>query len=192
MSYWLVIRHAESVANAQGVLSGWQDVPLSATGIQQAIALGQALAEENFELVLSSDLQRATTTAQLALQEWAKIRGCKVPPIHTDQRFRERDFRHLTGKPKSQLRATGMMRKILQWESAPDGIESYHQLQQRVWAAMCEWQVKENTILFAHGGVVRVLLTICEPKQTTAIVDTSVQNAHPIRLPLPIIKSRNI
>ena len=117
MSYWLTIRHAESLANEQGVLSGWQDVPLSAKGVQQAVSLGRSLIEEDLELVLSSDLQRATTTAQIALQEWSRIRGCKVPTIHTDKRFRERDFRHLTGKSKHQLRATGVMRQIRQWEN---------------------------------------------------------------------------
>ena len=57
----VITRHGESVANAQGILQGHSEHPLSELGRQQAQELSKRLIEKgfSFDLVYSSDLVRA-------------------------------------------------------------------------------------------------------------------------------------
>ena len=61
-----LVRHAESVSNAKGVWQGHGDAPLSDRGRTQTDGLKRALADEDYDLVISSDLIRAADTAQSA------------------------------------------------------------------------------------------------------------------------------
>ena len=58
-----LIRHAETEANRDGLWQGHGDSPLSDAGTEQAAALGTRLVGREFDLVVSSDLARASTTA---------------------------------------------------------------------------------------------------------------------------------
>jgi 2,3-bisphosphoglycerate-dependent phosphoglycerate mutase len=63
LTHLLVIRHGETEWNSQGRFQGHRDSVLSAEGRAQAEALGEYLARERFDLLLSSDLGRALQTA---------------------------------------------------------------------------------------------------------------------------------
>jgi broad specificity phosphatase PhoE len=65
---WLV-RHGETSSNAEGVFQGHLDVVLNERGEQQAAAVGQRLAEVEFDAVYASDLQRAARTAEIIVGE---------------------------------------------------------------------------------------------------------------------------
>jgi alpha-ribazole phosphatase len=69
----LLVRHAESVFSAQGIANGKVDVPcpLSARGAAQARNLANALAEEEIDLCVTSELERARQTAEIALADRA-------------------------------------------------------------------------------------------------------------------------
>tara|TARA_B110000503_G_C6905626_1_gene312567 strand:+ start:125 stop:319 length:195 start_codon:yes stop_codon:yes gene_type:complete len=43
------IRHGESTWNQQNIFTGWQDVPLSANGVNEAIEAGRMLKERGFK-----------------------------------------------------------------------------------------------------------------------------------------------
>jgi probable phosphoglycerate mutase len=58
-----VIRHGETAWNAEGRVQGQTDVPLSALGEAQALALVAALAGERFSALYASDLARVRQTA---------------------------------------------------------------------------------------------------------------------------------
>lgn len=64
MTELLLIRHGETDWNAEKRLQGHLDIPLNATGVRQAAALGEALRHERVDAVFSSDLQRALKTAE--------------------------------------------------------------------------------------------------------------------------------
>ena len=157
MTNWIFIRHGESTANAANQLSGWQDVRLTTKGQQQAREIGAKLRNINFDLVVSSDLYRAKETARLAMEEWSNLTKRQAPIIHTDTQFRERNFLTLQGRNKSELRASGIMEQLTCWDSAPYGIETYNQLLHRVLPSLKRWSIQKNCLLFAHGGVIRVL-----------------------------------
>jgi broad specificity phosphatase PhoE len=73
----LLVRHAESVFSARGIANGKVDVPcpLSARGAAQARNLARALEDEDLDLCVTSELERARRTAEFALA------GRSVPRI---------------------------------------------------------------------------------------------------------------
>ena len=60
-----LFRHGETDWNRAGRLQGHNDTPLNATGLAQAGALAERLRAHRPEVVVSSDLARALTTAQV-------------------------------------------------------------------------------------------------------------------------------
>ena len=65
----LLVRHAESVFSERGLANGRVDVrcPLSARGVAQAQALARELADEDIDLCMTTELERTSETADLAL-----------------------------------------------------------------------------------------------------------------------------
>jgi probable phosphoglycerate mutase len=63
-----VFRHGETDWNRAGRLQGHIDTPLNATGLAQAAALAEALREHRLDAIVSSDLSRALTTAQIVAE----------------------------------------------------------------------------------------------------------------------------
>jgi len=87
----LLIRHGESTWNAEGIIQGWGDPPLSETGRAQATSLGLRLSQqERINTLYSSTLQRARETAEII----GELTG--ISP-HFDDRLREGGIGVLTG-----------------------------------------------------------------------------------------------
>ena len=59
------MRHGETRFNAERRLTGQIDLPLTKAGEQQAQAVSQRLASMQFDLLISSTLQRAQRTLSL-------------------------------------------------------------------------------------------------------------------------------
>ena len=85
MTEIFLIRHGETAWNAERRLQGHLDIPLNEEGERQAAALARALAGETVDLIVSSDLSRAASTARAV----AERHGL---PLHTDAALRERCF----------------------------------------------------------------------------------------------------
>ena len=92
------IRHGQSVGNAQHVLLGHTDLPLSELGYHQADVAAKAFADEKIDLIISSDLKRAFSTALAH----AKIRNMEVVP---DTEFREMFLGDWESQSTAELRA---------------------------------------------------------------------------------------
>jgi 2,3-bisphosphoglycerate-dependent phosphoglycerate mutase len=89
--------HATSLDNEAGLASGHFDVELSPRGEKQAAALGARYADDPPSTVLTSDLQRAWRTAELAF-------GTRVPIVR-DARLRECHYGRLTRVTTRELDA---------------------------------------------------------------------------------------
>ncbi len=103
MTHTLVLlRHGQSLGNAEGVFTGWQDVPLTQLGLAQARRAGVLLREAGLlpDVVHTSLRRRAITTANLALdacdRHWI--------PVARSWRLNERHYGALQGKDKKQVR----------------------------------------------------------------------------------------
>jgi 2,3-bisphosphoglycerate-dependent phosphoglycerate mutase len=96
----VLLRHGESVWNAENLFTGWVDVPLSDKGVREASRGGELLRDAAIlpEVVHTSLLRRAITTANLALdaadRHWI--------PVKRDWRLNERHYGALQGKNKKQ------------------------------------------------------------------------------------------
>jgi 2,3-bisphosphoglycerate-dependent phosphoglycerate mutase len=96
----VLLRHGESVWNAENLFTGWVDVPLSDKGVREATRGGELLRAAAIlpEVVHTSLLRRAITTANLALdaadRHWI--------PVKRDWRLNERHYGALQGKNKKQ------------------------------------------------------------------------------------------
>jgi broad specificity phosphatase PhoE len=85
-----------SLDNEAGRASGHTDVPLSAPGRKLAQELGQHYAKEALDAIFCSDLQRASTTAEIAFSR-------RDLPLVPDARLREYDYGDLTQYPTAQV-----------------------------------------------------------------------------------------
>ncbi|KAH9179165.1 phosphoglycerate mutase-like protein [Lactarius sanguifluus] len=91
------IRHAQSTDNNRSMWTGWKDAPLSYNGVNQARTLGESLADTHFTAIHTSDLQRASATAQ-ALYDHQKD---PKPSFDSSDLFREQNIGLAVGKPMS-------------------------------------------------------------------------------------------
>lgn len=77
-----LFRHGETDWNREGRLQGHTDTALNATGLAQAKALSETLRPHRLDAVVSSDLTRARTTAQIVAEALDL-------PLFTDAGLRE-------------------------------------------------------------------------------------------------------
>lgn len=88
----ILARHGSTNLNDDGdKIRGWKDVPLNDHGIKQAHALGKELKKETFDVILTSDLQRATKTADIISKETGK------PVVEKTKALRPWDVGKFTG-----------------------------------------------------------------------------------------------
>lgn len=67
MSKLILMRHGQSAWNKHNLFTGWVDISLSPEGIQEAFKGGEKIRDIPVDIVFTSSLVRAQTTAVLAL-----------------------------------------------------------------------------------------------------------------------------
>ena len=91
-----IIRHGQTVWNAEGRLQGRTDTELNENGRAAAINYGKTLTDIKFDKVFSSPLKRARETAELILEAKKEKSATKKtalePEIVTDPRLAEISF----------------------------------------------------------------------------------------------------
>jgi 2,3-bisphosphoglycerate-dependent phosphoglycerate mutase len=94
----VLLRHGESEWNAKNLFTGWVDVPLTDKGRAEAVRGGSLIAEAGVlpDVLHTSVLRRAITTAQLALDECDR----HWIPVRRSWRLNERHYGALQGKDK--------------------------------------------------------------------------------------------
>ena len=109
----VLIRHGESTWNLENRFTGWTDVPLTATGIEQARAAGKLLRDEgwDFDLCYTSVLKRATHTLWHCLDEMDRT---WLPVVHS-WRLNERHYGGLQGLNKAETAKKYGDGQVLVW-----------------------------------------------------------------------------
>ena len=118
----ILVRHGESVANAQGLLLGRTDADLTETGRAQALA-ARALVYGPAVEVRSSPLRRARDTAELL---------ALGPPIAIDEQWIEVDYGEFEGQPLGGIPAEVWQRWQRDREFRPEGGETLAEVDRRI------------------------------------------------------------
>jgi alpha-ribazole phosphatase len=155
----IIVRHGATLHNAEGRFTGQTNAPLSDYGLTQARALAERLRTMDFSTVISSDLTRATQTAEEILAAHPSA------SLSLDPDLREIDFGAWEGLTYADVRHL-RPDALADWRhdpihSAPPGGETAIALQRRVVRAFERWRRPEqDTIMIwvTHGGVISALL----------------------------------
>jgi broad specificity phosphatase PhoE len=143
---WLV-RHGETIWSASGQHTSRTDLPLTALGEQEAVALKPLLERQHFDIVASSPMQRAVRTAELA--------GFQ-PTV--DEDLEEWDYGDLEGLTTDQIR--GRYPGWTIWDGPWPGGEEPAQVAARADRALEAVQALApgaEALFFAHGHILRAL-----------------------------------
>ncbi|KAL4067765.1 histidine phosphatase superfamily [Scleroderma yunnanense] len=87
-----IVRHGETAWNRERRIQGQLDVPLNEVGVAQVASVAQALKDVHFVKAFTSDLQRASKTAEAILRYHPSIQLVK------DEALRERHMGELEGE----------------------------------------------------------------------------------------------
>ena len=114
----VLIRHGESTWNQENRFTGWTDVDLTPTGIEQAKTSGRLLKEGGweFDLCYTSVLKRATRTLWHCLDEMDRT---WLPVAHS-WRLNERHYGALQGLNKAETARKYGDEQVLLWRRSYD------------------------------------------------------------------------
>jgi broad specificity phosphatase PhoE len=148
---WL-LRHGETEWSRSGQYTGLTDLPLTEVGEAQARSARAALAGTSFDLVLTSPLQRASRTAELA----------GFPDAEVEPNAVEWDYGDYEGINSAVVRAENP--GYLIWDSGVPNGETLDQVAARADLIVArargplpDGTMPANVLLVAHGHFLRIL-----------------------------------
>ncbi len=172
-----IVRHGETDLNRAKRLMGQRiDEPLNEEGIRQAESLALNINDHEFDLILTSPLQRAYQTATIISQ---KTRT----PVIKKQDLIERDFGSLTGKTWEEMdqqvsadaidfKKTDLDQK---YDYRPYGGECIDDVKKRFSNFIKEIKKDysdKRVLVIAHGGIIKVANLVLK----TEILDQTPDN----------------
>ena len=186
MSHLVLVRHGQSEWNEKNLFTGWRDPDLTAQGIDEAKAAGQALKRQGlvFDLAFTSDLQRAQKTLTLLLAE----QGQGNLPTTQNQALNERDYGDLAGLNKDDARKKWGDEQVHIWrrsyDTPPPGGESLKDTGARVLPyydsdILPHVKTGKNILIAAHGNSLRSLVMRLEGLNSAEILDVNIDTGVP-------------
>jgi broad specificity phosphatase PhoE len=149
MTNFFLVRHGETDWNLVGRIQGSTDIPLNATGREQARATGEKMQGRRWDVLVSSPLSRAMETASII----ASCIGMPEPTPVAD--IVERHYGEAEGMTGPELEA------FYPNDTPVPGRETREAVKARVIAALHAIAAEnkgKNVIVVAHGGVIRAVL----------------------------------
>ena len=183
----VLVRHGESEWNKLNLFTGWRDVDLSETGIEEAKRAGELLKAEglHFDIAFTSALKRAQRTLDLILAELGQT-GLETIE---DQALNERDYGDLSGLNKDDARKRWGEEQVHIWRRSydipPPGGESLKDTAARVlpyYEARIWPEVKagKNVIVAAHGNSLRALVMKLDNLSREQVLKLNLATGAPI------------
>lgn len=204
----VLVRHGESEANASNVYTGWNDVPLTKKGCEQARIAGEKIKRLSDFVpthIHTSVLSRAIVTANIV----ADVCNFLYLPMTKTWRLNERHYGALRGLNKDISKKVFGADQVLEWRRGFYSIppkqgspmidrrykkydqrlmpraESLYQTQQRLLPYYYDYVASrmmnnEDQLIVAHGSSLRALIKKIENINDHDIVKLEVPNAEPI------------
>ena len=172
---FLFVRHGQTDWNLQRRLQGRSDQPLDATGIAQAQASADCLADETISTIVTSPLLRAHRTATII----SKRLGV---PVSIENNLIERNFGAFEGHLVNEIAPAGSTGlDLASMENLPADAEPWASVCERVSSGVDKWldDFPDQRLLFvSHYGVFSALC------QRLFGVNKPAKNAVPYRFVL--------
>lgn len=162
----VLVRHGESIWNAEDRFTGWIDVPLSEKGKEEARKAGSKLIGKSFDIAYTSALQRAQETLAIMLKEM----NLKIPVIR-DAALNERMYGDLQGLNKQKMREIYGPEIVQLWRRSydipPPGGEALRDTAARTLpfferAIMGDIRNGKNVLVVAHGNSNRSIVMVLD------------------------------
>jgi uncharacterized phosphatase len=145
-----LVRHGETDWNVKGRLQGIQDTNLNENGQKQAHACGVYLQNEEWDVLISSPLQRAKQTATAINNYLNKEIILEI------EELKEKDFGEGSGKTKEEIAL-----------AFPDGVitgmEDNESFSIRIMSALdhiVRQHPNKKVLVVAHGAVINAMLSV--------------------------------
>ena len=186
MGVLILIRHGQSVWNAENRFTGWTDVELSERGVGEAERAGDLLSEIRFGVVHTSGLIRAQKTAEIIMSR-NNVSG-KIP-VMKDQRLNERHYGDLQGLNKAETAEEHGAEQVHIWRRSfdvpPPGGESLKMNAERTIPYFEEEIVPDlkdgkNVLVSAHGNSLRSIVMHIESISPEEIVSLEIATGTPM------------
>lgn len=203
----IIVRHGESEANFENYWTGWLDVDLTETGIEQARLAGRKIKNSGLtiDIAFESVLKRSIKTAETILYE----ADAAFVPEYKTWRLNERHYGALVGKNKDQMAKEFGAAQVKKWRRDFDEVppltvdnhfdrrydqldqrliskgESLHMTSQRV-IPLWQDQIAPNlldhktVLVCGHGNSLRALVQFLETIPTDQVDQIDIPNAAPV------------
>ena len=181
----VLIRHGQSLWNAENRFTGWTDIDLSEKGEKEAREAGEKLENIAFDVVHTSALMRAQRTAEIIIKH-NKI--SQDIPTYKDERLNERHYGSLQGLNKTETAEKYGAKQVHIWRrsfdiSPPDG-ESLKMTAERTLPYFKEDVLEhlnegKNVLISAHGNSLRSIVMYIENISKEDIVKLEIQTGVP-------------
>lgn len=185
MGLLILIRHGQSLWNAENRFTGWVDIELSEKGMGEAKSAGEKLSGIEFDAVYASGLVRAQRTAEIILD----INHSWSGEVIHDSRLNERNYGDLQGRNKQECREEFGEEQVKKWrrsfEGVPPGGESLRMTSERTLPCLFEQIVPnlesgETVLVAAHGNSLRSLVMEIEGLGPDEIVKREIPTGVPM------------
>jgi 2,3-bisphosphoglycerate-dependent phosphoglycerate mutase len=165
----VLLRHGQSEWNLKNLFTGWRDIDLSPTGVEEAKEAGRRLKAHGltFDLAFTSALIRAQHTLALALREMGQTGVAQF----RDQALNERHYGDLCGLNKDDARKKWGEAQVHQWRRSydvqPPGGESLKDTVARALPYYCQHILPavmqgKRVLVAAHGNSLRALVMVLD------------------------------
>ena len=181
----VLIRHGQSLWNAENKFTGWTDIGLSEKGIEEAEEAGKKLKNVPFDVVHTSALIRAQKTAEIIIK---KNKKSKKIPVYKDKRLNERHYGSLQGLNKKETAEKYGAEQVHIWRRSfdvppPDG-ESLKMNAERTIPYFKENIIQDlkkgkNVLVSAHGNSLRSIVMYIENISKEDVVKLEIETGVP-------------
>lgn len=185
MTTLVLIRHGQSLWNAENKFTGWTDIGLSEKGIEEAEDAGKKLENVPFDVVHTSALIRAQKTAEIIIK---KNKKSKKIPVYKDKRLNERHYGSLQGLNKKETAEKYGAEQVHIWRRSfdvppPDG-ESLKMNAERTIPYFKENIIQDlkkgkNVLVSAHGNSLRSIVMYIENISKEDVVKLEIETGVP-------------
>jgi 2,3-bisphosphoglycerate-dependent phosphoglycerate mutase len=181
----ILIRHGQSVWNAENRFTGWTDVDLSDKGVKEAEEAGNELRNQVIDVIHTSDLIRAKRTAEIVIR--ANV-SSKDTVTKSDWRLNERNYGTLQGLNKAETAEKHGAEQVQIWrrsfDVAPPEGESLEMTAKRTIPYFEEEVIPDlesgvSVLVSAHGNSLRSIVMHIEGISPKDIVSFEIQTGVP-------------